>query len=79
MTFLNESEISDIEGCGGAYLSCAVDTPLAIRSCIIFNNSGGSISSVALIVNRTICTINTSQQTHLPKPDKDRKELTCVP
>ncbi len=52
---LKESEISLAEG-GGTYLSCTtVDSPLEMRSCIIFNNSGGSESSVALIVSRTIC------------------------
>ena len=54
--FLNESEMSLAVGDGGTYLSrTTVDSPLAIRSCIIFNNSGGSESSVALMVSRTIC------------------------
>lgn len=54
MTFLKASEISEMVG--GTCFSCTtVDTPLEILSCISFSSTGGRDSSVALIVNRTIC------------------------
>lgn len=51
--FLNESEIS--LAVGGAGRSTTADMPCAILSSINFNSTGGTPSSVALIVNRTIC------------------------
>lgn len=51
--FLNESEIS--LAVSGSYFSGLIETPTASLSSIIFSNIGGRLSSVARMVNLTIC------------------------
>jgi len=51
--FLNESDIS--LAVGASYFSGRIETPAASRSSIILISTGGRVSSVALIVNLTIC------------------------
>lgn len=51
---LNASDIS--LGVGAVCFSGAIDTPDEILSSMSFKITGATVSSVALIVKRTICT-----------------------
>ncbi len=52
MMLLNVSDVS--LGVGETYLSGTVDMPAVSLSCMSFRTTGGTFSSVALIVSRTI-------------------------
>jgi hypothetical protein len=53
MTFLKAAEIS--LAVGASNFSAVVDMPAANLSTINFRRTGGTVSSVARIVRRTIC------------------------